>query len=329
MADGSVPRGRVPWNNLHRSCCAFPRAVRRRRTRHDRVVTGPPYVPVDGRPWHLSMGLHRLDPDRWLEVDGQRESDLRRKARLLDEAHDTVVATLPGSERASAELLRLVVGYLSTHHAALLGGDWQGPGPVGTVIDATAGHAVVTASLLVQEDLCVLEHDDGTWRLTAACVCFPSRWSLTEKLGQSLDGIHGPVPGFNAALLGPATTFFDRLTVDRPVWRANWTLLETDELHLPTASGRLAGWSEGDLGSSLWFRVERQTLRRLPLSGAVVFTIRTYVRPLRDVADTSPGFALALRDTMRTVTPDVAAYKGWVGLLEPLDRWLATWSHDD
>jgi hypothetical protein len=68
--------------------------------------------------------------------------------------------------------------------------------------------------------------------------------------------------------------------------------------------------------------VERQTLRRLASSGAIVFSIRTYVRPLAEVVDATPGFAIALRDTMRTVSPDVAAYKGWAGLLEPLDAWL-------
>ncbi len=287
-------------------------------------MNGAPYVPVDGGPWHLSMGLHRLDPDRWLEVDAHRAHELRRKASLLEVARDVVVATHPGSERASTELLDLVVAYLVTHHAELLEVDGHRVHELatGAVLDRRTGHPVVIASMLVQEDLCVLERDDETWRLTAACVCFPSRWSLAQKLGQTLGEIHGPVPGFQDALAGPAGTFFDRLTTDRPVWRANWTLLDTDEPHLPTASGRVARWTSGEVGSSLWFRVERQTLRRLPESGAIVFSIRTYVRPLADVVDTTPGFAAALRATMRTVSPDVAAYKGWVGLLEPLDAWL-------
>jgi hypothetical protein len=290
-----------------------------------------PYAPVDGGPWRLSMGLRRLDPDRWLEVDGRRADDLRRKARLLEEAPDVVVATLPGSEAASRELLELVVGFLVAHHAELIevDGTTLRECTTGAVLDTSIGHSIVTASLLVQEDLCVLEHDGEAWRLTAASVCFPSRWSLAEKLGQTLGVIHEPVPGFEGVLAGPANTFFDRLSPERPVWRVNWTLLDTDEPHLPTASGRPARWSAQEIGTSLWFRVERQTLRRLPSSGAIVFSIRTYVRPLADVVDTTPGFAVALRDTMRTVSPDVAAYKGWVGLLEPLDAWLLESSPND
>jgi hypothetical protein len=294
------------------------------RGRHDRSVNDAPYVPVDGGPWHLSMGLHRLDADRWLEVDTHRGDDLRRKSRLIEEASDVVVVTLPGSEGAAQELLELVVGYLESHHAELLEVDGTSirERTTGAVLRADLGHPIVTASRLVQEDLCVLQRDERAWRLTAACVCFPSRWALSEKLGQTLGEIHGPVPGFQDTLAGPASTFFDRLSAQRPVWRVNWTLLDTDEPHLPAASGRRARWTKDELGSSLWFRVERQTLRRLASSGAIVFSIRTYVRPLAEVVDATPGFAIALRDTMRTVSPDVAAYKGWAGLLEPLDAWL-------
>ncbi|MEY4090242.1 MAG: hypothetical protein RJB55_2513, partial [Verrucomicrobiota bacterium] len=34
-------------------------------------------------------------------------------------------------------------------------------------------------------------------------LCFPTSWSLEEKIGRGLEEIHGPVPGLNAAL-GPS-----------------------------------------------------------------------------------------------------------------------------
>ena len=48
------------------------------------------------------------------------------------------------------------------------------------------------------------------------------------------------------------------------------------------------------------------------------------MRPLDDVVAATPGFADALRRTLATVDEDVAAYKGWTGLLAPLARWLAS-----
>jgi len=278
---------------------------------------------VDGSPWRLSMGLHRLDEDQWLEVDEHRGAELAEKARLLEHAREEVLVTLPAGDEASHELLELIVAHLAAHHD-LLGA--AGPAIVARAagMDADAGrHPIETASRLVQEDLCVLVRDDA-WRLVAACVCFPSRWLLREKLGANLAEIHGPVPGFGDTLAAPVATFFDRLGADRPVWRRNWTLLDTPTLHLPSPAAR-RGSPEAigaDLGTQLWFRVERQTLRRLPRTGAIVFTIRTTVRPLGDVVASTPGFAGALRATLSTVGADVAAYKGWTALLAPLSHWL-------
>ena len=62
-------------------------------------------------------------------------------------------------------------------------------------------------------------------------MCFPSRWTLSEKVGQNLSAIHGPVPGYAEALGGPVEALFNRLHPDRPVWRLNWTILDTNELH--------------------------------------------------------------------------------------------------
>jgi dimethylamine monooxygenase subunit A len=272
------------------------------------------------------MGLHRLDEAGWLEVDEHRGRALLEKSRLLDTARDTVLATLPEGDEPSRELLEMVVAFLDAH-PELRGGAGAplAKRATDTTIEVDAHHPIETAARLVQEDLCVLVRDDVAWRLVAACVCFPSRWSLREKLGASLADIHGPVPGFDRTLADPVGTFFDRLTVQRPVWRRNWTLLDTPELHLPSpAPRRRSDDLDGDLGARLWFRVERQTLRRLARSGAIVFTIGTSVRALDEVVQTTAGFADALRSTLTTVDDDVAAYKGWSTLLAPLDTWLAS-----
>jgi dimethylamine monooxygenase subunit A len=282
-------------------------------------ATLPPQS-LDGAPFRWTMGLHRLEESDWLDVDAQREVELAHKARLLADARDVVLVALPEGTAPSAELHELVVDNLATHH----------PGVTASVSHAGDRDPLEAAALAVQEDLCVLAHDDA-WRLVAACVCFPSRWSLKEKLGATLEGIHAPVPGFDLALAAPATRFFDRLDVARPVWRSNWTLLDTPELHLPSGDARgTAPDARGrrdldaaDVASRLWFRVERQTLRRLPTTDAIAFTIRTTVRPLAEALASAPGAAAALAATLATVPADVAAYKGWVGLLTPLRDWLA------
>jgi dimethylamine monooxygenase subunit A len=292
-----------------------------------RTDPSSPLALVDGTPWRLSMGLHRLEEAAWLEVDERRGEDLRTKAHLFDTERDAVLATLPEGDEPSGELLVAVVDHLVAHHPEQLdvAGAVITERATGDVVDVERLHPIEAASRLVQEDLCVLRRDDASWRLVAACVCFPSRWSLREKLGASLAEIHGPVPGFDRALAEPAAMFLDRLTAARPVWRRNWTLLDTPDRHLPSPAARHRHLDpEGDLGAQLWFRVERQTLRRLDATGAIVFTIGTSIRPLGEVVRGTPGFAVALGRTLRTVDEDVAAYKGWSGLLGPLGAWLAS-----
>ena len=284
-----------------------------------------PYFPVDGRPWRLRMGLRPLDPAEWLEVDERREAELREKTRLLEEAHGRVSVALPGAETAGRELFDAVVAHLGRWH----------PGPLtnlpdGTVCDRASGaigdptstHPVEAAARLVQEDLCLLERRESSWILTAACVCFPSRWDPASKLGLDVAGIHEPVPGYGDELAGPVDGFFDRLEVERPVWRLNWTLLDSPELHLPDPASPAGGQTAEDLGERLWFRVERQTLRRITERPAVTFTIHTYVTRLGELVANRPGAADALASTLATVPADTAAYKGWEGLIGPLVDWL-------
>ncbi|MDE3107160.1 MAG: DUF3445 domain-containing protein [Acidobacteriota bacterium] len=259
-----------------------------------------PYVPLDGRDWRFTMGLRPLNVAKWLEFDEHVDDELALKTQLLRERYDDVVATLPGSEEAAAELVRELTANLESYH----------PTRSRAISDE---HPIVAASRLVQEDLCLLERRDA-WRLSAACVCFPSRWSLASKLGATLDEIHGPVPGYDDALAGPTNAFFDRLGAERSYWRLNWTLLDSPVLHQPRGarrppSGALSDW---------FFRVERQTLRRLARSGAVVFTIRTCVAPATTLVREHPDFGEHLWRALASAPPAVQDYKGWRGVADRL-----------
>ena len=67
--------------------------------------------------------------------------------------------------------------------------------------------------------------------------------------------------------------------------RFNWTIHDRPDLFQPTGGARRAHEvPPARYGESLWLRVERQTLRRLPRAGDVLFTIRTYRTPLETLA---------------------------------------------
>ncbi|KAG6333198.1 hypothetical protein ID866_5889 [Astraeus odoratus] len=77
--------------------------------------------------------------------------------------------------------------------------------------------------------------------------------------------------------------------------------------------------------STLRLRTERQTLRRLPRTGAVVFGIRTYQVKVEQLVQERTRVAGRLASAVRSWPEDVAAYKGrerWEAvLLEYLDGW--------
>jgi len=254
----------------------------------------------------MTLGLRRLDLARWLEVDERREEELALKAALLSERHEDLVVHLPAGDEAAARTLDAVVAWLAAHHPDLP----RTPSPDLHPIDA--------AGRLVQEDLCVLTRRDGAWVLTAASVCFPSRWAPRQKLGLTLAAVHDPVPGYEA-ITGPVDASLDRLTEQRPVWRLNWSVLPSAELcQLPGEHSRAEAADGGYPGvHGLTFRVERQTLRRLPGTDAIVFTIRTTTAPLGEVV-ADPVRAHDLRTALAGVSPAHAGYKGWTGWLDRL-----------
>ena len=260
-----------------------------------------PYVPLEPKGWRMAMGLRPLELERWLEVDARREDELEQKRRLLDSAYGVVVATNPEGDDASRELLREVQNFLGRHHPSI------------STDVADGEHPVVSAARLIQEDLCVLVRSDA-WRLQAACVCFPSRWNLASKLGATLDGIHRPVPIYDVELRRPTNSFFERLKPERSFWRLNWTLIDSAVLHQPSVAresphGDLANW---------FFRVERQTLRRLPQSDTVVFTIRNYVASAQELCDAHEDFGATLLLNLDTAPAEMQMYKGWIGVADRL-----------
>ncbi len=160
-------------------------------------------VPVDGRPHRLSVGTRPVAPGCWLLPGPDREAQLGLKRRLLAEKRTEVLAVLPGSEAACLEVHDLVmaaVGRVGARPAGL------GPPDIGQ-----AEQALASASLQVQEDLCIMAPRAGQWLLVAASLSFPSRWRLTDKLGATLDGIHAPVPGYPDRLSRATGDLFGRL----------------------------------------------------------------------------------------------------------------------
>ena len=261
------------------------------------------------RPCKLEMGLSRLEPAAWLLVSEHYAAELAEKRRLLAAGAD-VARRLPEADDAVAETAALVEDFIGAHHPELAPVDETDP--------------LRRVGLAVQEDFCWLQPSPDGHRLVAAFVAFPARWRLADKIGRPLAAVHAPVPGFAERLLAPSERLFAGLAVDRPVERANWSLVDDPALHQPVAEGR---GSDLDLtpaavGARLHLRVERQTLRRLPATRTVLFTIHSFVTPLAEIAAASAA-AAALRARLAEMPAAMRTYKNLDGAAAAIDTYLA------
>jgi dimethylamine monooxygenase subunit A len=199
----------------------------------------------------LRMGLVRLDETAWLRPD----FDGSARAAAFDRWPESVMV-LPAGEAAGREVAALV---------GVVGGLGQ-------------------AARTVWEDLCVLlPDDDGCYRLVGGAVAFPTDWRLPDKLGLELTAIHAPIHGYAEQLSGGVDHFMRMLAPGAIYGRANWFVVPSDDLRwLPEddTAARFAHVNADNAGETLFVRCERQTLRRLPETGAILFTIGIDVVPL-------------------------------------------------
>ena len=138
---------------------------------------------------------------------------------------------------------------------------------------------IVVAGRLIQEDLLILYWNNSIQEhmLEGGVLCFPALWTLKEKIYKPLSRIHKPVLHYDDRITKSVQRMFNNLKVDKPVWRANWYLYEDPELFSPLSEKFSHTTKKEYFEGDFWVRVERQTLKRLPVTNAIIFGIHTYM----------------------------------------------------
>ena len=297
-----------------------------------------PLLPIEQGRFRITLGVRALGASPIAVVDAARYlGEVRLRERLLAEDHDYRYRGGPGTVPAQWEVVALLLRDLARHHPRLMSlsedGDrwtWK-PRLLGGRATFRLGDSgslphepLDWVGRQVVEDLILLSGNAGAgFPVIAGQLCFPNEWSLPDKLGRPVLGAHAPVPGF-ARQAGEATLrLLERLRPGRPVWRANWAIRATDSLDLSPRAGPVPvkHVDAGNAGETLVVRVERQTLSRLPETGAILFTVHTRSRPLGLVAG-EPDRARRLLDTVRSMPPEMARYKGIASVQDALVAYL-------
>lgn len=198
-----------------------------------------------------------------------------------------------------------------------------------TAADAAALETIdlaIAMGVSINQDLALLEqmlslgrswepdfvwmHPDsnGIHRLVGGIVCFPSSWSIEEKMGLTMAEIHSPVPGLNAQLGNKIETFLTRLQPGVVWTRENANFTSDSELnhHVEIPVRKLTD----DVSiPEFWVRLEHQLLMKLPRSGSVLFGIRVECVSAAEILKDQTARS-RLERLFRTISSDAAEYKG-------------------
>lgn len=206
-----------------------------------------------------------------------------------------------------------------------------------------------TAAKLAMEDLNLLTRhpDTGEYHLQASATLFPAGWRLQERIGTSMANLHAPVPNWeeklgrmvnryvSLVLLEPLQTsnyichlilitqrYFDHLSPKTAMERTNLFIQTTPDLfqEAPEAEllPELQARPESVRVEQIMVRRERQTFTKLAQTGAVVFTVRSFMVPLISLGVQE---LRALRSQILGWEDEMKCYKGWDIWGESLKSW--------
>lgn len=218
----------------------------------------------------------------------------------------------------------------------------------GLAIDVGPGGTdpLVATALLASEDMLLLlpeargPNAESVYILKAGALLFPNDWSLRShfalprpdaqdaaaliewesakarslkaaRLGKSPYEIHaGHVAHYVQHFASRADLFFERMEAGMRTWRRNWGPRLTEELFLhsdalPAALPALTAQNWAEHG---YLRSEHEAFAKLPRSGAVAFSIKTYLWKLSELAGNDAGMR-ALLAADANLAPGMVDYR--------------------
>ncbi|RHZ66840.1 hypothetical protein CDV55_107210 [Aspergillus turcosus] len=258
-----------------------------------------PAQPIRGRErYRVMMDIRKLDVENWLTVDKNYMDEHHVRSRLLREEREKVLQCLPESYDACLEALEEVVEFLCQRFPHVF--ERKKSGNESTIHNRMTGETFVfggenkqvdpleIAVRLTMEDLSILmQNADGEYYLAASASLFPVGWTVKERIGWTISQLHNPVPLWHQQVASSVSKFLARLTPTSPMERSNYfvevkrpdeTLFEI--LYRPTT---LSEDNPDPAPEDIVIRRERQTFRRLPKTGTIVFGVKTFLTTLDEL----------------------------------------------
>ncbi|KAF4998293.1 hypothetical protein FGRMN_3342 [Fusarium graminum] len=266
--------------------------------------------------YHQTMSLKKLDPDFWLEIESTYCQRIAQRKALYAKHGTDVLRALPGSELACKELMEMVIQFLCARYPTAF--ELRGKVFVNHILGVKQdlNHIEPLNFLLehVPEDFALTLRDPATGRycFRAGVIISSVGWKLSEKIGLGLPEIHATVPDYKEKMEFSMDRFFTKMPVNSPIQRGSWGLEVGQPLFIPSDDPEFKVREVQNPSLSedeVHLRVDWQTLRRLPLSGAIVFNFKALFTPMTEFRD-EPYIPSLVLKVLNEGKENIMRYKG-------------------
>ncbi|KAF7553322.1 hypothetical protein G7Z17_g3714 [Cylindrodendrum hubeiense] len=251
------------------------------------------------------MAIQANTPSELITIDEEYLDRVNIRREIIANNGNTVHGCVPGGEGPVRELYTyLLTEYLPTRFPTLFKLSDDGSSFTNvvtgktfpTVPSSNMDDALRVIGETIEEDVFLLQPSPEGHRSVAFMCCFPSGFDPSSKLGKTLVEIHSPVPSYEK-IGASMERFFGKLEVGKSVKRTNWSVQTHTEL-FDCSANHITGDAHYEADEDVditktFLRIELQTLTRLPKTGAILFSFKTYLYPVKQIKDEGLGPAFA------------------------------------
>ena len=291
------------------------------------------YFPVSANSFEFKPGLRAIKPgnnanDIIFQIDNEWQQYRRAKMAARAERLDKYVCShQPGPAVESCATQYIANLLTSEHpeqfeltysqnniilHCRLTGEQLHFDQSLQLINNSDYQSALDALCCQVQEDVAIVERHKQRDFISYLHLCLPNHWAAENKIGQSFIDAHLPVPEMDK-INQQSSKLIDALIHRGAFERFTWGIATDNRLnHHPIAPTGIeqAEWQGRNFDSDkpeLYLRIERQTTTGLPEVGAFIFNIRTYHRPVKELARDE---LTILKHAILTMPDSVKTYKG-------------------
>jgi hypothetical protein len=259
-----------------------------------------------------------METDWWLEIDNAYAARVKERQDLFQKYGSMVLDYLPGSELVCKELMEMCLQFYCARYPMhfSLSADKKvfHNGLLNTSTEIKRFHPLHVLLNNVPEDFAIVlrNEKDGMYYFRAGVICSSIGWNVGTKIGMQLEEIHKPIPDYKEKMSFSMDRFFTKLNANAPIQRGSWGLEIGTPLFMPPGDPheKLREQQSPDLKiEDCNLRVDWQTLRRLPLSGGVVFNFTALFTPVQEFRD-EPYIPALLLKILQEGKKNLMEYKG-------------------